>query len=317
MIHLVTGYAGYEHIQSEDEGAYNAAFFGGGQYVMEEGNQFEGSILDNNTVRILDGNLLMYGRHVRIPRDTYEDVIIQTGTAGKNRIDLICMTYAKNENDGTETCYLQVIRGSETEGTAVVPVYTDGNILEGAVLNHMPLYKVVIEGVVLKEIVPMFTTIPTYKALAEKYAAQFEATIKALKAADILDTMEEIEANENENMFAGALAVKEGFDGINSDMEWKYLGQTAGSNTIAFPPKFRELRVVVPIETNFEYAHSILITKEEIDKGLKNFYAGFYFNATSNGGTRVDTYNNQLKVGTLYFGGANKLDNAQMKVYYR
>lgn len=210
MIHLVTGYAGYEHIQSEDDGAYNAAFFGGGQYVMEEGNQFEGSILNNNTVRILDGNLLMYGRHVRIPRNTYEDVVIQTGTAGKNRIDLICMTYTKNDNDGTEQAYLQVIKGVETAGTATVPVYTDGNILEGAILNHMPLYKVVIEGVVLKEIVPMFTVIPTYKTLAEQYAAQYQATITALKASDILDTMEEIEANTNENMFAGALAVKEG-----------------------------------------------------------------------------------------------------------
>lgn len=210
MIHLVTGYAGYEHIQSEDTGAYNASFFGDGQYVMEDGNQFEGSILNNNTVRILDGNGLMYGRHFRIPRNTYEDVIISTGTAGKNRIDLICMTYAKNENDGTETAYLQVIEGAETEGTAVVPTYTDGNILEGAVLNQMPLYKVIISGVVLQEVVPMFEVIPTYKTLAERYAAEFkEACETHLDSLGVLDTMEEVAANTQENQLAGALAVKE------------------------------------------------------------------------------------------------------------
>ena len=26
MIHLITGYMGYEHIKSEDDGAFNAAF---------------------------------------------------------------------------------------------------------------------------------------------------------------------------------------------------------------------------------------------------------------------------------------------------
>ena len=99
MAHLVTGYAGYEHIKSEDAGAFNAAFFGGGQYVMEFGNQFEGSIIDNNTVRILDGDGLMYGRHFRIYPNTYEDLTISTGAVGKNRIDLICMTYEKNTSD--------------------------------------------------------------------------------------------------------------------------------------------------------------------------------------------------------------------------
>jgi hypothetical protein len=165
----------------------------------------------------------MHGRHVRIPRGTYEDLIVQTGTAGKNRIDLICMTYAKNDSNGTEQAYLQVIKGAETEGTAQIPVYTDGNILEGAILNQMPLYKVVIEGIYLKELVPMFTVIPTYKTLAEQYAKQFKATIKALKDADILDTMEEIEANTQENMFAGALAVKEGLGELKSDVRDNYM----------------------------------------------------------------------------------------------
>ena len=209
MAHLVTGYAGQAHIQSADEGAFNASFFGDGQYVMEQGNCFEGSIIDNNTVRILDGNGLMYGRHFRIEPNAYEDMTITTGTAGTNRIDLICMTYEKDAVDETEKVYLQVIKGTETTGTAAVPEYTDGNILEGATLNQMPLYTVKIEGVVLSDITPLFETIPTYKALAQKCAEQFEATINALKAANILDTLEEIDANTQENMISGALALKE------------------------------------------------------------------------------------------------------------
>ena len=156
MIHLITGYAGYEHIKSADDGAFNAAIFGDGQYVMNTGNQFAASIIDNNTVRILDGDGLMYGRHFRIEPNSYEDVTITTGTAGKNRVDLICMTYKKNETDGTEQAYIEVIKGTETEGAATVPEYTAGNILEGATFNQMPLYKVNIEGVVLSGIEQVF-----------------------------------------------------------------------------------------------------------------------------------------------------------------
>lgn len=208
--HLVTGYKGSEHIKSADQGSFNAAFFGSGQFVMEMGNQFEGSIVNNNTVRILDGDILMYGRHIRIDPDTFEDLTIETGNAGKNRIDLVCMTYEKNTSDGTEKAYLEVLKGSETEGTPSAPKYTDGNIITGAIKNQMPLYKLTINGVVLQDITPLFKTIPTYKTLAEQYAAQFQKACDTyLGALNILDTMEEVNANTQTNQLAGALAVKE------------------------------------------------------------------------------------------------------------
>ena len=209
-MHLITGYAGEEHIQSKDQGAFNAAFFGGGQFVMESGNMFEGSIYDNNTVRILDGDGLMYGRHFRIEPNTYEDVTIQTGTAGMNRIDLIVAVYYKDSNSGIEDSYLQVVKGTESEGVAQEPSYTDGNILDGATFNQMPLYRVSIEGVVLASIEPLFETKPTYKTLAEKYAADFKKACEThLDSLNVFDTVEEIEANTQEGQIAGALALKE------------------------------------------------------------------------------------------------------------
>lgn len=222
MVHLITGYAGYEHIQSEDDGAFNAAFFGNGQYVMETGNQFEGSIINNNTVRILDGDGLMYGRHFRIKPNTYEDLNITTGTAGTRRVDMICMTYEKNAGDGTEQAYLQVVKGAETSGTPAAPSYTDGNILDGATFNQMPLYKVEIEGVVLSSITALFDTIPTYKALAETYEAKFKAACQShLDSLGVLDTMEEITANTQSNQLAGALGVKQIYNQLNTDSQWK------------------------------------------------------------------------------------------------
>lgn len=210
MIHLITGYKGYEHIKSSDQGRFNAAFFGQGQFVMNFGNNLSATITSNNNVRILDGDILMHGRHISINQGTYEDVTIATGTSGKNRVDLIVMTYEKNESDGKEDAYIEVIKGTESTGTATTPTYTSGNILEGASKNQMPLYKVTVSGVVLSSVEKLFTVIPTYKDLATQYAQQFQQACETyLGALNILDSSSGILANELENQLAGALGVKQ------------------------------------------------------------------------------------------------------------
>jgi hypothetical protein len=209
-VHLITGFKGEEHIQSADQGSFNASFFGEGEFVMEAGNQCEASIIDNNTVRILDGDILMQGRHIRIPSNTYMDINIKTGTAGVNRNDLIVMEYSKDANSGIENADIKVIQGVASEGKATDPTFATGDILGGATLNQMPLYRVKVEGVVLSDVEQMHETIPTYKALAERYARQFEEACNTyLGALNILDSKEEIEANTKENQLAGALSIKE------------------------------------------------------------------------------------------------------------
>lgn len=203
MVHLITGYAGTEHITSADDGSFNAAFFGEGQNVMQIGNQFSASIINNNTVRILDGDGLMYGRHFRIPKNTYEDVTIKTGEAGKNRIDIICVEYSKNASSGIESTAIKVIEGTPAV-SAVQPTPTNGNILNGATLNQMPLYKVEVEDVVLKKVTKLFTTIPTYKALAEQAAADFAAKIDE-KVAN-LATKEDVKTAKSEVQRAASTA---------------------------------------------------------------------------------------------------------------
>lgn len=234
-VHLITGYKGTEHIQSKDARSFNSAMFGAGEFVMEIGNQLEGSILNNNTVRILDGDILMQGGHIRIETNTYEDLTVATGTAGKNRNDLIVMTYEKNSSDGTEDAYLEVLKGTETDGVATDPEYTTGTIAEGALKNQMPLYRVKVVGVVLSEIETLFTTIPTYKTLAEKYASQFKEECETyLGTLDILDSQEEIEANTQEKQVTGALAAKailENLGGVKLSFDGKNFYAKSGNTS--------------------------------------------------------------------------------------
>lgn len=233
-LHLVTGYAGYEHITSADQGSFNASFFGEGQYVLEAGNGMQASILDNNTIRILDGSVLMKGRHFMINRNTYEDVTIENGASGMKRCDLIVLEYHKSNSSGIETPALVVIKGEATTETPRVPEYTDGDILGGATFNQMPLYKVNIDGVVLKSVESVFETMKPFAVLAEIYKAEFiKACENHLDSLMVLETMEEIDANTQEKRLAGALALKEllvEFDEMNAKLE-DYLPKSGGNVT--------------------------------------------------------------------------------------
>lgn len=210
MAHLVTGYAGKEHIRSADQGSFNAAFFGDGEFVMSSGSRFAGAIINNNTVRISDGDMLMQGRHIRIEPNTYEDLTISTGTAGTNRIDLIVMTYEKNAASGIESAKLEVVQGTATSGTPSAPEIVSGDVLNGDLKNQMPLYAVYVSGVALTKISTQFMVCPTYKDLAIYYAQQFQNACEThLNSLNIIDSADAIDANSAANQLAGALGVKE------------------------------------------------------------------------------------------------------------
>lgn len=234
MAHLITGYAGIDHIKSADQGSFNAAFFGTGEFVMEIGSQLKATIINNNTVRIADGDLLMQGRHIRINPSTYEDMTIDTGAANMNRIDLIVCTYEKDASSGIETAKIEVVKGTAVSGSASEPSIVKGNILEGAIKNQMPLYRVNVNGVALASVTKKFTTCPTYKKLAEQYAAQFQEAVDSyIGALNILDTMSAINSNTKANQLAGALSLKEFAASIISGNQKVKAAQTADNATKA------------------------------------------------------------------------------------
>lgn len=156
-MNLVTGYTGQAHVTAADDGALNAALVGSGQYVLPTGNMLAASVVTNNSVRVMDGDALMQGRHIRIEPGTYVDLTIENGAVGYYRNDLIVIRYAKESSTGVETANLTVIKGTPNTEQATDPSYTSGDILnDGAIANDMPLYRVVLEGLSVKEIVPLY-----------------------------------------------------------------------------------------------------------------------------------------------------------------
>lgn len=159
-LHLVTGYAGYEHVTAADQGAFNVAMLGSGQFVIDNGNKLAASVVTNNTIRVTDGDIYMQGRYIRLNEGTFVDLTIDNGAQGKKRNDLIVARYTKDAMSGVEEVNLVVIKGTDATGTSnpVDPAYNSGNIIDGkASLNDMPLYRVPIDGLNVQTLVPLFT----------------------------------------------------------------------------------------------------------------------------------------------------------------
>lgn len=158
-LHLVTGYAGVEHVTSNDQGSFNAAMFGNGEFVLERGNMFSASIQSNNKVRVLDGDLLMQGRHIRLKENTYADLNFDNGTQGYKRLDLIVARYSKSSTTGIEEANLVVIKGVPSETAYNAPEKITGDILsDDALENDTVLYQVPFDGLNIQPLIKVFKT---------------------------------------------------------------------------------------------------------------------------------------------------------------
>ena len=146
-LHLVTGYLGNDHIKAVDQGAFNAALIGTGQFVLDKGKVFEAQVINNNQIRVYDGEMMMQGRFIRLEPDTYVDLTIENGAQGVQRNDLIAVRYTKDTLTGVEGVNLVVIKGDAVESNPVDPEHTEADITNGdAVLHEFPLWRIPIDG---------------------------------------------------------------------------------------------------------------------------------------------------------------------------
>lgn len=101
-------------------------------------NNCEAVIQSNNEIQLKSGLIVNKGRFLRIKGT--ESVMIQNGSSGVNRTDLIV---ARFTTDGiNEKHTLAVIKGTSES----MPSYTNGDIYNGATTCELPLYAVHLTG---------------------------------------------------------------------------------------------------------------------------------------------------------------------------
>ena len=250
MIELVTGHAGDGHVSSADIGRFNAGICGTGKYVLTTGQRFAYTIESNNLVKIASGDAVNQGRHIIIPQNTVEDAAIMNGVQGKKRIDVIALRYTKDTSvtPATEMASLVVIKGAEVASSATpqAPAVTSGDIFDGASVDDMPLYHVLITDTVITSVTPVFKVLQPLDGLSELVG---EVVDKVYPIGSIYMSMN--------NTNPGTL-----FGGTWSQIQGKFLlgassGHSAGSTGGAETVKLTEAQLPAHTHTVSGHTHSV------------------------------------------------------------
>lgn len=155
---IVTGHTGEKHVSAQDDSIRNVMLGEfGGRGVFPVFDQFAATAITANEVRVASGYGCNQGRLFKIDRNSYDSCVIENGSVGYKRVDLIVARYLKNEQTGIESCRLVVIKGTPDENSYIDPEYTVGNILNGALQDDMPMYRVKIDGITIDSIERMCT----------------------------------------------------------------------------------------------------------------------------------------------------------------
>ena len=167
-VNIVTGMTGTAHITSDDDRCFNASIIGKGEYVFDYGKKFSVDIINNNLIRMHDGMCIIQGTQMGIELNDYEDVVIENGTSGSIRKDLIAMRYERNADTSIEKASLVVIEGepvtNDGQTQPVQPQPTSGNILDGGdLIVDIPLYYVTIESLSITKVEPLFVVFDLQK----------------------------------------------------------------------------------------------------------------------------------------------------------
>lgn len=160
---IVTGYTGEAHITAADDAAFHTGIFGKGDFVLSTGNKLIYDMQSNNLIKIKDGDIVFQGRHARIRQNMTDDCIIENGTQGMKRHDLIVARY-KKEVDGKESVTTTVIKGTPgLEGSD--PEHNTGDLFSGATEYDMLLYRVVLSGITIQQIDQLFNVMPNIRRI--------------------------------------------------------------------------------------------------------------------------------------------------------
>lgn len=111
----------------------------------------ECEIIDNNTVRVYDGELISKGRRIHIDAGTWDDFTIPTGSQGE--IKYFTLGYRLYNDGGQQKCEAALKTDSN------LPVYTEYDLRDGSAETYVSLYCIKQEGLNLTNITALYTNI--------------------------------------------------------------------------------------------------------------------------------------------------------------
>lgn len=170
-VKLMTGATGEQNIKAADDRECLAGITGLDSYVFPTGSQLKATLVDANTVTIGTGAGSLQGSRFRC--STVTTVNIQSGTQGQFRHDIIGLHFSR-ETSGREGLEFQVLTGepAASEGAAMDPAYTVGDLLKGDAEAFMPLYRVKLSGINAADPEPLFSVLTPLATLGDSVSRE-------------------------------------------------------------------------------------------------------------------------------------------------
>lgn len=177
-MHLVTGYAGKEHVTSDDQGSFNASFFGEESFVLNGKDKFDYEIISNTEIKIKPGDFYTQGRFIRLQNPVVLN--FEVGSQEGARIDSVYIKYEKNLQTEIESCDLIVVDGRNAEELKRVQQQSlkKDAILKGENEAYFLMYNVQFNGLNLSNIQKKFEIKENYKKEFEKFASNADDFLK-------------------------------------------------------------------------------------------------------------------------------------------
>ncbi len=151
---------GYQGITAQEDADLYAGLAGSGRLMLNVGRKMECEIVDNNTVRIYDGELISKGRRIHIDAGTWDDFTIPTGSQGATKY--FTLGYRLYSDGGQQKC--QAVLKTDTGSTT----YTENDLRDGSSETYISVYRIKQEGLNLTDIEALYTSIEGLETILEQ-----------------------------------------------------------------------------------------------------------------------------------------------------
>ena len=152
---IVDGMTGTKHISSDDLAALNTATVGKADCVLEYGDNFDLTMQSANSATLGTGVGMVGGK--RFWNQAATNLVVQSGTQGQKRNDLVVARYAKT-SAGIESITPVVVKGTPSTGTAADPATTS---------NDLKLWRIPLDGISVGTPVRLFDPVASLATLGD------------------------------------------------------------------------------------------------------------------------------------------------------
>lgn len=131
------------HFYAENDAAIYQAILGDGNLLMQFGENFRIEVLSYNTIRVHSGLLSVQGHMGVIEIDDSQDLVLENGTSGVVRNDLLVARFSTTGNHGIDTFSLVILKGGSN---GELPAYNNQDLNDGGKVRDFPIAKITMNG---------------------------------------------------------------------------------------------------------------------------------------------------------------------------